>query len=82
MPNFLARRKLIEVGLQAMVPFWKEALEMVLDVEPGRSHYLGWVCEADLEKKKIPQRYPTSLSSNRQLNYFTVSAINDSSSPK
>jgi len=22
-------------GLQSMVPFWKEALEMVLDVEPG-----------------------------------------------
>lgn len=22
-------------GLQGMVPFWKEALEMVLDVEPG-----------------------------------------------
>lgn len=23
-------------GLQSMVPFWKEALEMVLDVEPGQ----------------------------------------------
>jgi casein kinase II subunit beta len=22
-------------GLNAMVPFWKEAMEMVLDVEPG-----------------------------------------------
>lgn len=22
-------------GLQSMVPFWKEALDMVLDVEPG-----------------------------------------------
>lgn len=22
-------------GLSAMVPFWKEAMEMVLDVEPG-----------------------------------------------
>lgn len=25
-------------GLNAMVPFWKEAMEMVLDVEPGTSH--------------------------------------------
>lgn len=24
-------------GLNAMVPFWKEAMEMVLDVEPGAS---------------------------------------------
>jgi hypothetical protein len=24
-------------GLQSMVPFWKEALDMVLDVEPGTS---------------------------------------------
>lgn len=24
-------------GLNSMVPFWKEAMEMVLDVEPGVS---------------------------------------------
>ena len=23
-------------GLQQLVPFWKEALEMVIDVEPGK----------------------------------------------
>jgi hypothetical protein len=27
-------------GLNAMVPFWKEAMEMVLDVEPG----VGFLC--------------------------------------
>jgi casein kinase II subunit beta len=27
-------------GLSAMVPFWKEAMEMVLDVEPGASQNL------------------------------------------
>jgi hypothetical protein len=25
-------------GLNAMVPFWKEAMEMVLDVEPGATY--------------------------------------------
>lgn len=28
-------------GLSAMVPFWKEAMEMVLDVEPGAVHLLS-----------------------------------------
>jgi casein kinase II subunit beta len=28
-------------GLSAMVPFWKEAMEMVLDVEPGGLHFLS-----------------------------------------
>lgn len=27
-------------GLNAMVPFWKEAMEMVLDVEPGQHAFL------------------------------------------
>ena len=30
-------------GLSAMVPFWKEAMEMVLDVEPGTPQFLGEV---------------------------------------
>jgi casein kinase II subunit beta len=29
-------KKLTSIGLQSMVPFWKEALDMVLDVEPGK----------------------------------------------
>jgi hypothetical protein len=28
-------------GLNALVPFYKEALEMVLDVEPGEK--IGWI---------------------------------------
>ena len=29
-------------GLNSMVPFWKEAMEMVLDVEPGTSHLFSF----------------------------------------
>ena len=43
-----------------MVPFWKEAMEMVLDVEPG-TFALGpcelWThfwCDADEDTSKIP----------------------------
>lgn len=27
-------------GLNNMVPFWKEAMDMVLDVEPGMCHHI------------------------------------------
>ena len=32
-------------GLQSMVPFWKEALEMVLDVEPGEFGRCASLCD-------------------------------------
>lgn len=31
-------------GLNALVPFWKEAMEIVLDVEPGMSYSLLEIC--------------------------------------
>jgi len=30
-------------GLNSLVPFWKEAMEMVLDVEPGKLNTRLWV---------------------------------------
>jgi len=46
-------------GLNAMVPFWKEAMEMVLDVEPGATFLLRWVyrshlLRSDEDSSKIP----------------------------
>ena len=48
-------------GLNAMVPFWKEAMEMVLDVEPGTQQSVLnlWKYRADLaipdeDASKIP----------------------------
>lgn len=48
-------------GLNSMVPFWKEAMEMVLDVEPGTSPKDGscdrdevHCVKADEETSKIP----------------------------
>jgi casein kinase II subunit beta len=46
-------------GLNAMVPFWKEAMEMVLDVEPGatflpRSVYRSHLLRSDEDSSKIP----------------------------
>lgn len=48
-------------GLNSMVPFWKEAMEMVLDVEPGTSVYdrssnrsRVHCVKADEETSKIP----------------------------
>ena len=37
-------------GLNAMVPFWKEAMEMVLDVEPGAS--------SALPRSRLPAQFP------------------------
>lgn len=47
-------------GLNTMVPFWKEAMEMVLDVEPGTFALGPWEleihlrCGADEDTSKIP----------------------------
>ncbi|KAF7352736.1 Casein kinase II subunit beta [Mycena venus] len=48
-------------GLNSMVPFWKEAMEMVLDVEPGAPHPLAYVrvtrscyASSDEDAAKIP----------------------------
>lgn len=35
----LNRAQLTKTGLPSLIPFWKEALEMVLDVEPGKSSF-------------------------------------------
>ena len=36
-------------GLNAMVPFWKEAMEMVLDVEPGPFTLVSEMCALSLK---------------------------------
>lgn len=39
-------------GLNTLVPFWKEAMEMVLDVEPGLSLFthslLAWLAQGSV----------------------------------
>lgn len=33
-------------GLNSLVPFWKEAMEIVLDVEPGNVGNASWFVQA------------------------------------
>lgn len=37
-----------------MVPFWKEALDMVLDVEPGKFTFLGFYFECTAQSTWVP----------------------------
>jgi hypothetical protein len=67
-----------------MVPFWKEALEMVLDVEPGMHPISLPRDEAKRldSQKKTPPRSQTYPSSSPPPSYSTASSTSDSSSPK
>ena len=62
-------------GLNSMVPFWKEAMEMVLDVEPGAC--LSIVYLASLHSvQRTRSRSQTYRSSNSRPKCYTVSSIN------
>jgi casein kinase II subunit beta len=61
-----------------MVPFWKEAMEMVLDVEPGATSSRRSVYRSDLFalQTKTPLRYPMSQLLKHRPNYCTGWYIN------
>lgn len=67
-------------GLNGMVPFWKEAMEMVLDVEPGA--YLNAdscsydVVEQEHQTRTLP-RFQMYQLLNRRRNCFTGLCTND-----
>ena len=69
-------------GLNSMVPFWKEAMDMVLDVEAGRMIAKFSLCAyiLTLPQRKIRLKYRTYRSLRHLQSSHTVSYINDISS--
>lgn len=70
-------------GLNALVPFWKEAMEMVLDVEPGETPTRArssWLCTDVWMNQRMRSKYRTCPSLNRQRNCFTDLFTSDTSS--
>jgi hypothetical protein len=67
-------------GLNAMVPFWKEAMEMVLDVEPGVTTSMSIVVSRLIYvQTRIPPRFPMSQLSKHLPNYSMGLYINATS---
>lgn len=64
-------------GLNVMVPFWKEAMEMVLDMEPGMSVMLLPRTSSVMLgfQTRIHRKFPTCLLWRHRLNCCTAFAI-------